>query len=75
MSCKSALARPDAIHCTDEAQAVEALGFTPRLVTGNPANLKITYPDDLMLAAAIMAVQRRSSRHRECRAGVARRAA
>ena len=41
-----ALARPEAAHCTDEAQAVEALGLKPRLVTGNPANLKITYPDD-----------------------------
>jgi 2-C-methyl-D-erythritol 4-phosphate cytidylyltransferase len=54
-----ALAGADAIRCTDEAQAVEALGVTPRLVTGNPANLKITYPDDLTLAAAIMAVQHR----------------
>ena len=56
-----ALSAADAIRCTDEAQAVEALGVTPRLVTGNPANLKITYPDDLALAAAIMAVQHRAA--------------
>ena len=34
---------------------MEALGFQPRLVTGDPTNLKITYPDDLTLAEAIMA--------------------
>jgi 2-C-methyl-D-erythritol 4-phosphate cytidylyltransferase len=55
---RDALARPGAAHCTDEAQAVEALGLKPRLVTGSPTNLKITYPDDLTLAAAIMAAQR-----------------
>ena len=55
---RDALARPDAAHCTDEAQAVEAMGLQPRLVTGNPTNLKITYPEDLTLAAAIMSAQR-----------------
>jgi 2-C-methyl-D-erythritol 4-phosphate cytidylyltransferase len=55
---REALARSTAAHCTDEAQAVEALGLKPRLVTGSPTNLKITYPDDLALAAAIMAAQR-----------------
>ena len=55
---REALARPGADLCTDEAEAVEALGLKPRLVTGNPGNLKITYPDDLTLAAAIMAAQR-----------------
>ena len=53
-----ALSRPGSVNCTDEAQAVEALGLKPRLVTGSPTNLKITYPDDLALAAAIMATQR-----------------
>ena len=46
-----------ALRCTDEAQAVEALGLTPRLVRGSPANLKITFADDLSLAAAILAAQ------------------
>jgi len=55
---RDALARPGADVCTDEAEAVEALGLRPRLVTGNPNNLKITYPDDLVLAAAIMSAQR-----------------
>jgi len=40
---------------TDEAQAVEALGLCPKLVTGQLRNLKITYPQDLALAEAIIA--------------------
>lgn len=35
---------------TDEASAVERLGLRPRLVPGDPANLKVTYPDDLRTA-------------------------
>lgn len=40
---------------TDEAQAIEWLGHAPLLVSGNPANLKITTPADLRLAAAWLA--------------------
>ena len=40
---------------TDEAQAVEALGHKPKLVPGELRNLKITYPEDLLLAEAILA--------------------
>jgi len=54
---RRAFAAESALACTDEAQAVEALGLTPRLVRGSPANLKITYPEDLALAAAILAAQ------------------
>ncbi|MCB5187815.1 2-C-methyl-D-erythritol 4-phosphate cytidylyltransferase [Methylobacillus caricis] len=39
---------------TDEAQAVEALGLKPKLVPGELRNLKITYPQDLRIAAAIL---------------------
>ena len=42
-----ALADPAAFECTDEAQAVEALGLAPRLVRGSLANIKVTFPDDL----------------------------
>jgi 2-C-methyl-D-erythritol 4-phosphate cytidylyltransferase len=35
---------------TDEAGAVEALGYQPRLVEGSPRNIKITYPADLDIA-------------------------
>ena len=51
-------------HCTDEAQAIEALAATgvcdmPRLVRGSPANIKITFPGDPALAAAILGTQER----------------
>ena len=51
-----------AARCTDEAQAIEALAATgvcemPKLVRGSAANVKITYPDDLALAAAILQMQ------------------
>ncbi len=35
---------------TDEAAAMEAAGFTPRLIEGRADNLKITRPEDLALA-------------------------
>ncbi|MCK8516400.1 2-C-methyl-D-erythritol 4-phosphate cytidylyltransferase [Methylonatrum kenyense] len=44
----------EGLHVTDEAQAVEALGLRPRLVEGSVSNLKITRPDDLPLAEAIL---------------------
>lgn len=36
---------------TDEASAVEALGHAPRLVESDRSNLKVTFPDDLEVAA------------------------
>lgn len=36
---------------TDEAAAVEAMGLTPRLVESDRSNLKVTFPDDLEVAA------------------------
>jgi 2-C-methyl-D-erythritol 4-phosphate cytidylyltransferase len=39
---------------TDEAQAVEALGLQPRLVPGDPDNIKITLPDDVERAARLL---------------------
>ncbi len=52
---EEALAAGEAV--TDEAQAVERHGGRPRLVSGDPANLKITQPADLALAAAILRAQ------------------
>ncbi|MEP7205813.1 MAG: 2-C-methyl-D-erythritol 4-phosphate cytidylyltransferase [Casimicrobiaceae bacterium] len=57
-----ALALPAAADVTDEAQAVELLaaggGCTmPRLVPGSTQNIKVTYPADLALAEAILAMQ------------------
>ncbi len=39
---------------TDEAAAVEALGLRPRLVQGSTRNLKVTYPEDVAVAAALV---------------------
>jgi 2-C-methyl-D-erythritol 4-phosphate cytidylyltransferase len=59
---RAAFALPGALAATDEAQAVEALAMTgacalPWLVTGSSLNIKVTYPGDLALAAAILAAQ------------------
>ena len=59
---RRAIAAPAAASCTDEAQAVEALGLKPRLILGSPENLKITYPADLVLAAAILSTQKHEER-------------
>ena len=39
---------------TDEASAIEALGLQPRLVLSEPANFKVTYPQDLLLAELLL---------------------
>lgn len=41
-------------HVTDEAGAMEALGFHPMLVAADQTNLKVTYPLDLLLAGWIL---------------------
>ena len=48
----------DTAKITDEAQAVEALGVRPRLVQGSPLNIKVTYPEDVALAEAILEKRR-----------------
>jgi len=50
-----ALKQADPATVTDEAQAVEALGVKPKLVLGSLANIKVTYPEDIALAEAILA--------------------
>jgi 2-C-methyl-D-erythritol 4-phosphate cytidylyltransferase len=39
---------------TDESAAIERLGLRPRLVTGSASNIKVTYPQDLLFARAIL---------------------
>ena len=39
---------------TDEAAAIEGMDLKPRLVRGSPRNIKVTYPEDLALAALIL---------------------
>jgi len=59
---RAAFARAGALAATDEAQAVEALAATgactpPWLVAGSTLNIKVTYPGDMTLAAAVLAAQ------------------
>lgn len=44
----------EAEHVTDEASAVELLGYKPKLVEGSAKNLKVTLPSDLEIAEAIL---------------------
>jgi 2-C-methyl-D-erythritol 4-phosphate cytidylyltransferase len=48
------LAKADGALVTDEAAAMERMGHRIRLIEGRSDNIKITYPDDLALALAIM---------------------
>ena len=41
-------------NVTDEAAAIEQLGLRPRMVLGSRENLKVTYPEDLAIAEAIL---------------------
>jgi 2-C-methyl-D-erythritol 4-phosphate cytidylyltransferase len=57
-------AEPGALEATDEAQVIEALAAKgvcdmPELVLGSRANLKVTWAEDLALAAAILSTQAR----------------
>ncbi|MFN8985766.1 MAG: 2-C-methyl-D-erythritol 4-phosphate cytidylyltransferase, partial [Burkholderiales bacterium] len=40
---------------TDESQAIEAIGYQPKLVIGESANLKVTYATDMTLARILLA--------------------
>lgn len=48
-------AQQDGFSVTDEASALERLGYQPRLVQGNLRNFKVTYPEDFALAEAMLA--------------------
>jgi 2-C-methyl-D-erythritol 4-phosphate cytidylyltransferase len=39
---------------TDEASAMEAAGLPPKLVRGSAHNFKVTYPEDFVLAEALI---------------------
>jgi 2-C-methyl-D-erythritol 4-phosphate cytidylyltransferase len=42
---------------TDEASAVEAIGMRPRLIAGSGANIKVTVPQDVHVAARLLGLQ------------------
>ncbi|MGZ3182864.1 MAG: 2-C-methyl-D-erythritol 4-phosphate cytidylyltransferase [Telluria sp.] len=48
-------AATDAHAVTDDASAVEAMGFQPKLVEGHPRNLKVTLPRDIEIAEMYLA--------------------
>ena len=47
-------ARRKRIQLTDDAALVEQLGFKVKCVMGSYSNLKITTPEDLIVARALM---------------------
>ena len=42
------------VPVTDEAGAIEQMGLKPRLVAGSRENIKVTFPEDLKIAEAIL---------------------
>lgn len=42
------------VDVTDEAMALEYMGYLPKIVLGSTSNIKITWPEDLLLAEAIL---------------------
>ena len=42
---------------TDEASAMELAGYRPKIISGHRDNIKITHPEDLPMAAAILQQQ------------------
>jgi 2-C-methyl-D-erythritol 4-phosphate cytidylyltransferase len=53
-SLRDALERCDLATITDDSSAMEAAGYTPRLVLGRADNLKVTSREDLELATLIL---------------------
>ncbi len=50
----------DGFRGTDDASLVERLGVTVRMIRGEYSNIKITTPDDLILAETLLTVRRES---------------
>jgi 2-C-methyl-D-erythritol 4-phosphate cytidylyltransferase len=63
-----ALRAADHAVATDEARAVESLGLRPRLVMGSATNIKVTLPEDLLLAELILGSRQPSAASRQRKA-------
>ncbi len=61
-------ARSDGVEATDDAALVERLGHPVRCVEGDRRNLKITTPEDLFIAEAVLAEDRRRAAMAESQA-------
>lgn len=70
-----ALRAADPAVATDEARAIEGLGLKPRLVLGDTRNIKVTFPEDLVLAELILGSHQPPAVSRQSRASAARRKA
>ena len=46
---------------TDEASAMEAAGYRPRLVPSSALNFKVTWPEDFRLAEAVLSQRQEPS--------------
>ncbi|MCU0613612.1 MAG: 2-C-methyl-D-erythritol 4-phosphate cytidylyltransferase [Desulfobacterales bacterium] len=47
-------AKAENYHGTDDSSLVERLGIKVKMIPGNPCNIKITTPEDLLLAQSIL---------------------
>ena len=54
-------ARRTGLRATDDAALVEAAGVRVTLVPGEPMNIKITSPDDMVIAEATLGLRRRQA--------------
>lgn len=57
-----AFAHANGLTVTDESSLLEARGIPVTIVKSSPRNLKITRPDDLALAEAMLALERKGGR-------------
>jgi 2-C-methyl-D-erythritol 2,4-cyclodiphosphate synthase/2-C-methyl-D-erythritol 4-phosphate cytidylyltransferase len=53
-----AAAAADGVTATDDCALVERLGLPVKLVAGSGANLKLTVPEDVVMAEALLALER-----------------
>ncbi|HCA26398.1 MAG TPA: 2-C-methyl-D-erythritol 4-phosphate cytidylyltransferase [Betaproteobacteria bacterium] len=52
-----ALEQEETAAFTDESQALERLGYQPKLVASDNRNIKVTYPQDLLVAKMILTTE------------------
>jgi 2-C-methyl-D-erythritol 4-phosphate cytidylyltransferase len=51
------------VNITDEASALEYIGLSPKMISGDPSNIKVTRPDDLALADSYLNQALKESAH------------